>query len=62
MLSTQNIAEHRWRRRGWERGFAPAQLREYEPRVMRHLDTLLAQLRERVNGEDFFPRPLHEYG
>ncbi|EXJ90055.1 hypothetical protein A1O3_03123 [Capronia epimyces CBS 606.96] len=43
MLSTRDLVEHRWRRKGWERGFGTVQLREFEPRVVRHLDTLVRQ-------------------
>jgi tryprostatin B 6-hydroxylase len=51
MLSTQDLEEHRWRRRGWERGFGTVQLKEYEPRVLRHLDVLVSQLRARNNSK-----------
>ena len=43
MLSTRDLGEHRWRRRGWERGFGNLQLRQFEPRVIRHLDVLGSQ-------------------
>ncbi|KAF2807450.1 cytochrome P450 [Mytilinidion resinicola] len=48
MLSTQDLNEHRWRRKTWERGFGSKQLRDFEPRVIRLLDILVSQLRERV--------------
>ncbi|KAE8331454.1 cytochrome P450 [Aspergillus sergii] len=47
MLSTQDLNEHRWRRRGWERGFGTVQLKEYEPRVLKHLEVLVSQLNAR---------------
>ena len=48
MLSTQDIREHRWRRKVWERGFGTIQLKAYEKRVVHHLDTLVRQLKKRV--------------
>lgn len=51
MLSTQNLEEHRWRRKGWERGFGGSQLREYEPRVIRHLEVFNSSV-ERLLLED----------
>jgi tryprostatin B 6-hydroxylase len=53
MLSTQDLEEHRWRRRGWEPGFGTVQLKEYEPRVLKHLDVLVSQLRARKNSKIF---------
>ena len=51
MLSTQNLEEHRWRRKIWERGFGTLQLKTYEGRVVRHLDTLVSQLKKRENSK-----------
>lgn len=51
MLSTQDLTEHRWRRKIWERGFGTLQLKTYEGRVVRHLDVLVDQLRKRQNGQ-----------
>ncbi|OCK77036.1 cytochrome P450 [Lepidopterella palustris CBS 459.81] len=48
MLSTQDLGEHRWRRKMWERGFGSFQLKQFEPRVVRHLDVLVSQLNKRV--------------
>lgn len=51
MLSTQSLVEHKWRRKIWERGFGTLQLRDYEPRVIHHLDVLVSQLQNRVGSE-----------
>jgi cytochrome P450 len=51
MLSTRDLGEHRWRRKTWERGFGSKQLRNFEPRVIRILDQLIAQLKERVGSK-----------
>lgn len=48
MLSTRSLYEHRWRRKGWERGFGSYQLKHFEPRVKQHLQTLTAQLKTRA--------------
>lgn len=50
MLSTQDLQEHRWRRKIWERGFGTLQLKTYESRVNQHLDVLIHQLKERAGG------------
>jgi cytochrome P450 len=51
MLSTQDLGEHRWRRKTWERGFGSLQLREYEPRVLHHLDVFTSQMNARLNSK-----------
>ena len=48
MLSTRSLSEHRWRRKGWEKGFGSYQLKQFEPRVKRHLETLVKQLTQRA--------------
>lgn len=51
MLSTSDLYEHKWRRKLWERGFGTLQLRDYEPRVLHHLDVLISQLHRRVGSK-----------
>jgi tryprostatin B 6-hydroxylase len=58
MLTTQDLEEHRWRRKIWERGFGTRQLKLYESRVVKHLDTLVAQLDKRVGSKFLFVRHL----
>jgi cytochrome P450 len=48
LISTPDLYEHEWRRKIWERGFGTRQLKQYEPRVINHLDTLVSQLRKRA--------------
>jgi len=55
MLSTQDLGEHRWRRKAWERGFGSLQLREYEPRVIHHLEVWCSQIQARLNSQCSFP-------
>lgn len=56
MLSTSDLYEHKWRRKLWERGFGTLQLRDYEPRVLHHLDVLVSQLHRRVGGKTISAR------
>ena len=48
--SVLEIAEHKWRRRIWDKGFTQAALKQYEPRVLHHLSSLVAQLRKKSGG------------
>jgi len=58
MLTTQDLKEHRWRRKIWERGFGTRQLKLYESRVVKHLDTLVSQLEKRVDSKFLFIQQL----
>lgn len=60
LLSTQDLGEHKWRRKIWERGFGTLQLRDYEPRVIHQLDVLVAQLRRRAGSECYNGPYLHK--
>ncbi|KIW84310.1 hypothetical protein Z517_03560 [Fonsecaea pedrosoi CBS 271.37] len=48
MATERDLAEHKYRRRIWDRGFSPKALVSYEPRIQQHTNTLSKQLRARA--------------
>jgi cytochrome P450 len=46
LQTTRSKADHRERRKAWDRAFSAKALREYEPRINRHSYTLMSQLKE----------------
>ncbi|PWY70995.1 benzoate 4-monooxygenase cytochrome P450 [Aspergillus heteromorphus CBS 117.55] len=58
MHMTRDPVEHAQRRKVWERGFTSKALRDYEPRVARYADQLLAHIDETqgkpINVSDWF--------
>ncbi|OAL34587.1 hypothetical protein AYO20_06217 [Fonsecaea nubica] len=50
MASERDLAEHKFRRRIWDRGFSPKALVGYEPRILQHVNSLSKQLRARTGA------------
>lgn len=51
MASERSLAEHKLRRRTWERGFSPKALTGYESRIVKHVNVLSKQLSARAGGK-----------
>jgi cytochrome P450 len=49
-MNERDKADHRRRRRAWDRAFNVKALREYEPRLNRHARALMAQLKEQAKA------------
>ncbi|OQU97048.1 hypothetical protein CLAIMM_03051 [Cladophialophora immunda] len=48
MASVRDLAEHKLRRRIWDRGFSPKALLGYEARILQHVNVMSKQIRART--------------